>query len=143
MYYEEEQFNPTFNNDIDEFHNNKNTIIDLKKMDKNFYRINRKINLNWVDGKYYNKVTIEMYVSNKYIRNAVTGIRYEDKVGSIYEDLYFKTALRNGEIGKEKGLLFYDSPEQFEKHQYMLVDTKVKERWNNKNLAMRLSLVKE
>lgn len=48
------------------------------------------------------------------IRNAVTGI-YESGylVGSVNEDLFFKVAFT---LGASKHVLFYDSPEQYERH---------------------------
>jgi hypothetical protein len=82
------------------------------------------------------------------IRNAVTGILYRDDhpkckylVGSVQEDVFFKVHVSTGEMElsssrdnkKNTVLLFYDSPEQFERHQKMTVAQSVKEKWQEKN----------
>jgi hypothetical protein len=64
------------------------------------------------------------------IRNAVTGI-YETGylVGSVNEDVFFKVAFT---MGPTKQVLFYDSPEQYERHfQTTLVD---KRSWSARQL---------
>ena len=88
------------------------------------------------------------------IRNAVTGLWYRDDhpkckylVGSVQEDIFFKVHFSTGEAElsssarnnrKTTTLLFYDSPEQFERHQRMTVAQSVKEKWQEKN---RLRLI--
>jgi hypothetical protein len=83
------------------------------------------------------------------IRNAVTGVWYRDDhpkckylVGSAQEDVFFKVHFSTGEPEltsasrnnrKNTTLLFYDSPEQFERHQRMTVAQSVKEKWQEKN----------
>lgn len=81
------------------------------------------------------------YVPESKIVNAITGLRYRDEdpkfkyvVGSSNEDLLFKASISNGENGREPSLLFYDSPEQFEKHQHILLNQAIKEAWLNKRM---------
>lgn len=140
MIYEEDHFHP----DADDVSmNNNNAIYNIKKMDKGYYKINRKFGKTWIDGKYYKNISVELYVSgdtgNK-IRNAVTGFRSSSKVGSIEEDLYFKAKLVNGDVRKGLGNLFYDSPEQYEKHQFCILDQSIKEQWYKKQIQTKLQL---
>jgi len=68
------------------------------------------------------------------IRNAVTGVRYPNHlVGSKHEYLFFKTKLATGQIGRESATLFFDTPEQCERHMRQgTVDANVKTRWLSK-----------
>jgi hypothetical protein len=95
------------------------------------------------------KFTLEYYETytnpETRIRNAVTGYRYRDDhpklkylVGSRQEDLFFKVTIANGENGNNPMNLYYDNPEQFEKHQKIIVAQETKEKWLNKNLKCRL-----
>lgn len=81
------------------------------------------------------------------IRNAITGLRYRDDhpkckyvVGSAQEDIFFKVLISTGEPEiysrdnkKTTVLLFYDSPEQYERHQKMTLSQPLKEKWQEKN----------
>jgi hypothetical protein len=52
-------------------------------------------------------------VQGRYIVNAVTGIAYPWRVGSMYEDLLWKVCDAKGKRGKlESDMYFYDSPKQ-------------------------------
>ena len=52
-------------------------------------------------------------VQGRFIVNAVTGIAYPWKVGSLYEDLLWKVCDSTGRRGKvEPDMYFYDSPKQ-------------------------------
>jgi len=56
------------------------------------------------------------------IRNAVTGEKYYGhRVGSRHEDLYFKARICTGEFS-EPATLFYESVEQYERHQQCVAD---------------------
>jgi len=88
-------------------------------------------------------------VNDYRIRNAVTGLWYRDDhpkckniVGSVQEDIYFKVKLSTGEMevfsrniskNTPSSLLFYDSPEQFERHQRMTLSQVLKEKWHENN----------
>lgn len=70
------------------------------------------------------------------IRNAITGVyNYKHKVGSLDQDLYFSVVIATGEtMSKEPIILYYESPEQYEKHFFTELDKETKERWSRKNL---------
>jgi len=68
--------------------------------------------------------------------NAVTGIPYFDgedrnryRVGTVDEDELFKVKFLSGENKTGPLLLFYDNPEQYERHQCVIVSTEMKEKW--------------
>jgi hypothetical protein len=90
-------------------------------------------NAVWTDGKYYNYVTIENFGTGLHgsrIRNAVTGAYYDSIVGTADEDLFFKVVDSTGHKGrKEPLMLYYDSPEQYERHHYTSVSHNVKQNW--------------
>jgi len=69
------------------------------------------------------------------IRNAVTGEKYYGhRVGSRHEDLYFKTRICTGEF-IESPTLFYDSVEQYERHQCCVTDNALKAKFAAKQRA--------
>ena len=56
-------------------------------------------------------------VQGRFIVNAVTGVAYPWKVGSVYEDLLWKVCDSTGRHGKlEPDMYFYDSPKQAVDH---------------------------
>ena len=69
------------------------------------------------------------------IRNAVTGEKYYGhRVGSRHEDLYLKTRVCTGEFS-EPVTLFYDSVDQYERHQHCVVDEDFRKRFAAKQRA--------
>jgi hypothetical protein len=67
------------------------------------------------------------------IRNAVTGIPEYDRVGNIMsEDQYFKVRYAGNDSGNELDTLYYESPEQCERHMSCRLSTECKQRWKNK-----------
>jgi hypothetical protein len=125
--------------------------------DNVFETIDRNNNSNNSNkGSTYNKRSY--YTSNvadTYIRNAVTGEKYEWKVGSFDSRRLFRVVDtlgfhdKNGRIitsVKRRGIqtqinhnpnhLFYDSPEEYMKHQHTTIQPELIERWHaskNKN----------
>lgn len=99
-----------------------------------------------INGK---KTKIKLYETkqnvNARIINAVTGIPYynEDErdckyvVGSRQEDDLFKVKMLTG-LGSHTGLFFYESPDQYERHQCCTVSDEIKQKWLEKNQAYRL-----
>ena len=85
------------------------------------------------------KKKIAFYASTNLIRNAITG-EYCDghKVGSQSEYLYFKVGVSNSVTKRPNAqspvTLFYDSPEQYERHQRVKLSHETKEHWFNKRL---------
>ena len=121
----------------------KNTIAESENLDPNFQKEIRAFNNTW-NGKYYKKITIKSYGSGQIgsrIRNAVTGQYTSYIVGSKNEDLFFVVSDSTGLFGrKEPLILYYDSPEQYENHQYILLNQKIKEKWNEKNFLARQNM---
>jgi hypothetical protein len=103
---------------------------DYKKLDSDFNSIKMR-----VDGVLKK---IEFYETGmtpgKKIRCAVTGSRFNQyRVGSLAEDLFFKVCYAVGDLGKrDSSFLFFDNPEQYERHFHCNVTTEVKEKWNEK-----------
>lgn len=126
----------------------KKTTDALKKADKHYQTYSIKFNNTW-KGKFYENVIIENYGSGSqgtFIRNAVTGVRYDIIVGSSDEDLLFKVI---DSVDRDKRrvplMLYYDSPEQYENHHFTTVSPQVKEKWLERSLAAqkRLKCVKD
>jgi len=139
MYYED-SFHPNEDNDVMNNHQKKE-LNNIKSIDSGYgYIYRRKTPLS-------NKVKntrIDCYTSGDSgmsIRNAETGNYYKYKVGSKEEDLFFKIALATGELKTRNGsnVLFYDSPEQYEKHLIYEIDQETKDRWveKKKNLMSK------
>lgn len=111
-----------------------------KRMDKDYYSYKTKVNNE--------NVKIELYssplLSKGFIRNAITGIRSQYKVGSKYEDLYFKVmdvARKNQTVLNDlPRKLYYDSPEQCERHLNMIIPKSVKAKWLENNLIAKAKL---
>jgi hypothetical protein len=116
----------------------KREMAELNKEDKHFFQFKRKPNS-------YTTKTINVFGSGDIgtsIRDAVTGVRnFAHKVGSVSEDLYFKARICTGEFGnREAQTLFFDSPEQYERHMCQTLDSDAKMKWHMKNRAARREL---
>jgi hypothetical protein len=74
------------------------------------------------------------------IRSATTGIINNMVVGKIDEDLFFKVRVVNGEIGSSAhgNDFYYDSPEEYERHMFIKVPQKMKEKWVEKNRVAKI-----
>jgi len=97
--------------------------------DKGFNRISRSLK-----GKNQN-VFVEYYETSSnphvYIRDAISGaVRVPYRTGTIDEDLFFSVRLATGE-GRTRGgsNLFYDSPEQYERHFQVELSRELKDKW--------------
>lgn len=131
MYFED-NFNPNEQNDTAA----QKEISSIKSLDAGYGCVYRKKLL--VNGKIKN-VKIDCYASSDagtYIRNAETGNYYKYKVGSKDEELFFKVAVSTGELKTKNSsnVLFYDSPEQYEKHLMEEAKQEIKESWHAKKL---------
>lgn len=119
--------------------NKRNVIDDVKHLDSNYQKYRIPFNKIGSDGKFHRTILIENYGSGRsgtLIRNAVTGSQTDAYVGSFHQDMYFKVVDVCGRFNRREPLvLFYDSPEQYENHKFVTVDTQVKELWNKKMLA--------
>jgi len=133
--YQDEYFHPNNNNEI---YAKSNLLFDIKQQDKHFHSIRK-----WNPLKQA-KTKVEFYscsgVGNR-IRNAVTGERYRDcLIGSKREDLFFKIRICNHDTGSEGVTCFYETPEEYERHQYEVVDNEIKHRWLQKKSIFQKSL---
>ena len=131
------RFHPAEGNDIEEYDiNGKSsfTLQNLKSLDKRFHKHKKMIKIEIDNGDSIRKqVVIEYYSSGptgSNIRNAQTGVYTKDIVGSKNEDLYFKVTLTDNQLLT----LFYDSPEQYERHQRVKLSQETKEQWFKKRL---------
>jgi hypothetical protein len=156
MFYDD-NYHPTIQNDYDgvdeassvsastsggdsEYKRMRKLREDYKKMDPGYAKIKKRM-----DGK---RVSIELYSTPIHpgatIRNAVSGMFEKGYlVGSADEDHFFSVILATGETGKPSPTLFYDSPQQYERHFGCNVSTDMKSKWANKSLAARLRKDKE
>lgn len=72
------------------------------------------------------------------IRNAMSGAFTHHRVGTADEDLYFSAILATGECSKGPVLVFYETPEQQERHMHLTVSDEIKDKWRQKyNAALR------
>lgn len=95
-----------------------------------------------VRGKGKKKEVITFYEtnnSNLYCMNAVTNWEYSVKFGSRDEDKLFSVILATGETGQTPTILFYDSPEEYERHFNTRVSKEAKQRWNKKQINYKVS----
>ena len=97
-----------------------------KLADKDFKIIRKMIN--------HKLVEIEVYCTQnnqgRTIRHAITGTKCPDYlVGSNDENLFFKVKYL---ALKEPVIMFYDSPEQYERHMKMTISQDIKEMWVKK-----------
>ena len=82
--------------------------------------------------------------------NAITGYPYYDddnqqfpyRVGTKQEDDLFKVRMLDGSCGSGD-LLFYESPDQFERHQHCSLLDNVKKQWLEKNQQYRTQVSRE
>lgn len=113
----------------------------LKKMDKQYEKFTIPFYDTWTDGKYYKRILVENYGSGpagSFIRNAATGLRYDIRVGTIDEGILFKVTNSSGfNKRKEPLILYYDSPEEYEKHYFTHVSDDVKEKWLEKCYSLK------
>jgi hypothetical protein len=140
----DDRYNPTNLNDYDDNNKSQNqkqrdTLKKIQSLNKGYHMLEKKV----VD---YNgiikNVEIGVYGSGgpgSPIRNAETGEYYKYKVGTMDEDLFFKTMLSTGPGNLT---LFYDSPTQYEIHQYVTLDDIIKTRWENKR-QFRLNVINQ
>lgn len=112
----------------------KNIMQELKTSDNGYY-----CSQKYISGL-KKPINFECYGSGDIgsnIRDAITGDRYKHYlVGSDYENLFFKVSICTGEFkGRNRPTLFYNSPEEYENHKKIYLDTKIKEAWRVKKAS--------
>jgi hypothetical protein len=87
-----------------------------------------------VSGKGNNQTFIEFFITKYYpgiiIRNAITGYYEKERVGKSDEDLFFKVKLSIGNY--LDGHLYYNSPEEYERHWQTTLPLAIKQTWLEK-----------
>lgn len=87
------------------------------------------------------RVPVDMYVTRytpgSRIRHAITGCYEQALVGKIDEYNFFKVGWNTGEIGKDvmSTTLFFDSPEQFERHTHTVLAPSIKQAWHARHMV--------
>jgi len=71
------------------------------------------------------------------IRDAITGHYNTELVGSADEDLFFSVKYATGELGRDGRTLFFDNPEQYERHLRTTVPPEVKTAWVEKYMIQQ------
>lgn len=101
------------------------------------FTIKRKVAGKTKTAEYYETKNIP----NAKIVNAITGFPYMSddgkikyNIGSRSENLLFKVKLITGENKNASAILFYDSPEQYERHQFLNLSENIKQDWQRKHL---------
>ena len=98
-----------------------------KKTDPDYYSYKMMIN-----GKYKK---IESYSTpcckNAFIRHAISGSKCPQRAGSRYEDMYFRIIDTTGpnDIAYGHRKLYFNSPEEAERHLNITIPTQIKEDW--------------
>ena len=142
MMYQDDYFNATDPNDLNDDSNFDKMIEDSKRKDRGYNVIFRRAYKK--SGKKYNK-KIEVYSSGgtgAYIRDAETGEYYSSLVGSKDEDLFFKVKLATGECTSANGssTLFYNSPQHYASHFECSVNSPHLLLWEDKRNSRLLEL---
>ena len=114
--------------------NGKETLNDLKSMDKGYAKIQGFIERS--DGS-IKKSKIEIYTTGfigSNIRNAETGEYYKELVGSVDEDLFFKLKMSDCEVKSKNGsnTLFYISPDHCMRHLNCDIPQNIINKWEVK-----------
>jgi len=91
-----------------------------------------------IDGVKVFITVFETNFSNTHAMNAMTNIPYKVKFGSKEEDSLFSVIIATGETGQTPLILFYDSPEQYERHFSLDLSAKTKQRWHKKTTKHRI-----
>lgn len=129
-------------NETDQFNDNNSDnkeLINFKRSDRGYNRIYRTV-VRESNGKNVRK-KIELYTTGgagSNIRDAETGEYYSELVGTRYEDLYFKVALATGECTSlnSSNVLFYLSPQHYEKHLNVELNNDTIADWEEKKQKM-------
>lgn len=145
----DDNFSPIYENDVDDIqqqdqsqnklkkNKSKKPLDAFKKLDSSYVSFNRIV-MDEKDqqGNKKKLVNIECYKScGTLIKDAISGISYKNMlIGSPSEDLFFKVRMCTFEkdTGNEMMTFFYSSPEAYERHQYKILDQRVKDKWTEK-----------
>lgn len=105
-----------------------------KQGDEGYHCVYRKVNGQQVKVDFYETSG----TPHMYIRDALTGNRLPFRTGTSDEDLFFSVRFATGETkSRDASNLFYDNPEQYERHFYTTVSHQTKEAWLQKVIEAR------
>jgi hypothetical protein len=120
---------------------NKQNFKKVKKNDPGYRKI-RKSGKNDSSLEYF----VTSIIPGTVIRNAVSGSSepiHLTHVGSVeHEHLYFKVSYKGNKCGSED-VLFYDNPEQFERHMKTNLNINLKRDWYNRYDQLKKQMVEE
>ena len=105
----------------------------IKKHDKNYHIYRRTTTVEEKGRIYDKKFKLGLFASGGVgtnIRDAVTGVYYNYKVGSKDEDRFFSVADCSGTKSKSSILYFYQSPNHYETVNKTTVNENTHYRWN-------------
>lgn len=141
MLYEDDMFHP-LNQECESILSKNETNKKVKKIMNDVYQNNKDFHLikrQSKDGKWHNVEVFSSGSQGSTIRNAISGSYYHgDRVGSRREDFYYKVGISVGDVGRDSVVLFYDSPDQYERHLFASIDEEHKKRWLEKHLETKL-----
>lgn len=129
----DDRFHASQTNDVEE---DKHMIDELKQnSDKRYFKVTKKIDMG---NNYHKNIKVEMYGSGDVgstIRDAESGQYYRGHlVGSHDENLYFKTSYTLTK-SQDSLMLYYLSPEHYERHQFIVLSNDIKQKWYEKKAA--------
>lgn len=111
----------------------KRMIKEYKRLDRGYRKIKKNPSRRYTLEFYYTSI-----LPDTHIRNAISGERTKWRVGrKLEESLFFSVIIATGELSNGPYMLFYDSPEQYEKHQNLKISQRTKEQWYEKHLKAR------
>ena len=118
--------------------NHKKILRNQRRLDPDYVMLKRKIfKFNpSTDVNELRDVKLELYKSsfkpNMAIRNAVTGIYENCRVGTSDSNMMFKVIIATGETGPNPIHLYFDSPEQYERFFGTVISNDLKSAWKMK-----------
>ena len=90
------------------------------------------------------KVEVYAILNNGRIRHAITGLKTPYPCGSKYADLFFSVVDSSCDAPRKDNLhmrkLYYNNPEEYERHFHTTVSRDIKEKWSERNRKLRRSL---
>jgi len=119
----------------DQVYNEKTALNDFKRnnVSSTVHTVTRRFNNEW-KGKFYDTIKISYYGTNttsgSRIRRAITGEVTQYIVGRKKDESnFFKVVVGSGQHSNGPIHLFYNSPEEYENHQFLVLDQDIKDRW--------------
>ena len=109
-----------------------------KKADSGYYSFRKNVNGESV------KIEVYSVLNDGRIRHAITGLKTPYPIGCKQDNLFFTIVdssmltSRTNTIGRRK--LYYNSPEEYERHFYTTISQPIKQKWLERRNATRRQL---